>query len=81
MLRFRNEARSAARLDHPNIARVFYVGEDRGLHFIAFEFVTGRTVRDLLPAGRCRSRRRSRSSVRWPKPCTTAPPRASSTGT
>ena len=48
VLRFRNEARSAARLDHPNIARVFYVGEDRGLHFIAFEFVTGRTVRDLL---------------------------------
>ena len=50
MLRFRNEARSAARLDHPNIARVFYVGEDRGLHFIAFEFVTGRTVRDLVEA-------------------------------
>ncbi|NNJ24406.1 serine/threonine-protein kinase [Alienimonas chondri] len=48
VLRFRNEARSAARLDHPNIARAFYVGEDRGLHFIAFEFVTGRTVRDLL---------------------------------
>ncbi|MFH5804564.1 serine/threonine-protein kinase [Alienimonas sp. DA493] len=48
VLRFRNEARSAARLDHLNIARAFYVGEDRGLHFIAFEFVTGRTVRDLL---------------------------------
>ncbi|MEM9701791.1 MAG: serine/threonine-protein kinase [Planctomycetota bacterium] len=48
VLRFRNEARSAAQLDHPNIARVFYVGEDRGLHFIAFEFVTGRTVRTLL---------------------------------
>ena len=48
VLRFRNEARSAARLDHANIARVFYVGEDRGLHFIAFEFVTGQTVRDLL---------------------------------
>ena len=48
VLRFRNEARSAARLDHENVARVFYVGEDRGMHFIAFEFVTGKTVRDLL---------------------------------
>ena len=50
VLRFQNEARSAARLDHANIARVFYTGEDRGLHFIAFEFITGRTVRDLIAA-------------------------------
>lgn len=46
--RFRNEARAAARLDHENISRVFYIGEDRGLHFIAFEFVTGSTIRDLI---------------------------------
>ena len=50
VLRFRNEARAAARLDHANVARVFYVGEDRGMHFIAFEFVEGKTVRDLLAA-------------------------------
>ncbi|MBX9789780.1 MAG: protein kinase [Pirellulales bacterium] len=46
--RFHNEAQSAARLDHENIARVFYVGEDRGWHFIAFEFIEGRNVRDLV---------------------------------
>ncbi|MEX0702308.1 MAG: serine/threonine-protein kinase [Planctomycetales bacterium] len=46
--RFRNEARSAARLDHDNIARVYYFGEDRGLQFIAFEFVTGTNIRDLI---------------------------------
>lgn len=46
--RFRNEARAAARLDHDNIARVFYIGEDLGLHFIAFEFVTGTNVRELI---------------------------------
>ncbi|MCA9112771.1 MAG: protein kinase, partial [Planctomycetaceae bacterium] len=39
--RFRNEARAAARMDHDNIARVYYVGEDQGLWFIAFEFVHG----------------------------------------
>ena len=46
--RFVNEARAAARLDHDNIARVFYVGEDQGLHFIAHEFVTGRNIRDMI---------------------------------
>src|SRR5690606_6910543 len=48
VLRFQNEARAAARLDHENIARVFYIGEDRGLHFIAFEYVTGQNVRDAI---------------------------------
>lgn len=48
VMRFQNEARSAARLDHENVARVFFVGEDRGLHFIAFEYVTGQNVRDLI---------------------------------
>lgn len=48
LLRFKNEAQSAARLDHQNIARVFYVGEDRGLHFIAFEFIDGVNIRRLV---------------------------------
>ncbi len=46
--RFQHEARAAARLDHENIARVFFVGEDRSLHFIAFEFVEGINVRELI---------------------------------
>ena len=46
--RFRNEAQSAARLDHPNIARVYYVGEDFGWHFIVFEFIEGTNLRDLV---------------------------------
>jgi len=46
--RFKNEAQSAARLDHDNIARVYYVGEDRGLHYIAFEFIEGINIRDLV---------------------------------
>jgi serine/threonine protein kinase len=46
--RFQNEAQSAARLDHENIARVHYVGEDRGIHFIAFEFVEGVNIRGLV---------------------------------
>lgn len=46
--RFRMEARSAARLDHPCIARVYYVGEDRGLRYIIFEYIEGVNVRDLV---------------------------------
>lgn len=46
--RFQQEARAAARLDHENIARVFFCGEDQGLHFIAFEFVEGDNLRAIL---------------------------------
>jgi serine/threonine-protein kinase len=47
-LRFQNEAQSAARLDHDNIARVFHVGSDRNLHYIVFEFVEGVNIRALV---------------------------------
>ena len=46
--RFKQEARAAAKLDHDNVARVFFYGEDKGLHFIAFEFVEGETLRTLI---------------------------------
>lgn len=46
--RFQNEARAAARLNHENVATVHFIGEDKGLHFIAFEFVTGSNIRDLI---------------------------------
>jgi serine/threonine protein kinase len=46
--RFQKEAQAAAKLDHENIARVFFCGEDQGLHFIAFEFVEGENLRMVL---------------------------------
>jgi len=46
--RFQIEARAAAKLDHENVARVFYVGEDKGIHFIAYEYITGINIRDLI---------------------------------
>ncbi len=45
IVRFKQEARAAARLDHENVARVYNCGEDQGLHFIAFEFVEGEDLR------------------------------------
>lgn len=46
--RFRLEAQAAARLDHPNIARVFYVGEAERWNYIVFEFIDGVNMRDLV---------------------------------
>lgn len=46
--RFVNEAQSAAKLDHENIARVFFVGQDQGLNYIVFEYIEGRNVRQLI---------------------------------
>ena len=46
--RFLIEAQSTARLDHPNIARIHYVGRDRGLPYIVFEYIDGVNLRDLV---------------------------------
>ncbi|HEY4262501.1 MAG TPA: serine/threonine-protein kinase, partial [Schlesneria sp.] len=50
VLRFQNEARAAARLDHDNIARIFFYGEDAGLHYIAYEYIPGSNLRDVIRA-------------------------------
>ncbi len=46
--RFRNEAQSAAKLDHPRIARVFDVGHHDDWYYIVFEYVHGVNIRDLV---------------------------------
>ena len=46
--RLRREATTMARLSHPNVARVFDVGEVDGNLFIAMEFIRGATLRTWL---------------------------------
>ncbi|MFI7589451.1 PASTA domain-containing protein [Spongisporangium articulatum] len=51
--RFVREARSAARLSHPNIVQVFDQGTDRSepgheLLYLAMEYLPGRTLREVL---------------------------------
>ncbi|MHB1596079.1 MAG: protein kinase domain-containing protein [Streptosporangiaceae bacterium] len=46
--RFIGEARSAARLSSPNVVAIYDQGSDHGLHFIAMEYVPGRTLRQVL---------------------------------
>ena len=49
---FLNEARIAARLNHPNVARTFELGEAEGRWYLAMEYVDGHTLRDLLDKAR-----------------------------
>ncbi len=42
--RFKREAQMAARLTHPGIAAVYEVGEEGGRHYIAMQFVAGKTL-------------------------------------
>ena len=49
--RFQREARLAARITHPNAVQVYDVGEKRGCHYIAMEYVEGADLAELISAG------------------------------
>jgi serine/threonine-protein kinase len=48
VMRFEREARLAAELEHPNIVRIFDVGEDDGLHYLVMALLAGRSLQDVL---------------------------------
>jgi predicted Ser/Thr protein kinase len=45
-VRFFREAETAGRLNHPNIVTIYDVGEERGLAYIAMEYLKGRHLSD-----------------------------------
>ncbi len=55
--RFEREAQTVSALNHPNIVTVYEFGQANGLHFIATEYVEGRTVREELRSGRLKINR------------------------
>jgi serine/threonine protein kinase len=46
--RFLREAQAAAAIDHTHIVTILQVGEDRGIPFIAMQFLKGETLEDRL---------------------------------
>lgn len=49
--RFRTEARSAARLHHPNIVSVFDSGQDGDIAYLVMEFIQGEDLKQHLESG------------------------------
>jgi serine/threonine-protein kinase len=49
--RFFREAETAGRLNHPNIVTIYDVGEERGLAYIAMEYLKGRHLSDYATSG------------------------------
>lgn len=46
--KFRNEARAAASLNHPNIVNVYDVGEGDGIYYIVMEHIDGITLKKYI---------------------------------
>jgi len=46
--RFEREALAQARLRHPNVAQIYFIGEDRGFHFFVMEYLEGPGLDALL---------------------------------
>jgi serine/threonine protein kinase len=49
--RFRREAESAARLQHPHIVSVYDRGEVEGTYYIAMQYIEGPTLKQLIESG------------------------------
>uniref|UniRef100_Q01XW9 Serine/threonine protein kinase n=1 Tax=Solibacter usitatus (strain Ellin6076) TaxID=234267 RepID=Q01XW9_SOLUE len=57
MLRFEQEARAVAALNHPNVLSVFDIGTQDGVPYLVSELLEGESLRDVLRTGPITSRK------------------------
>ncbi len=50
--RFKQEARAASALNHPNIITIHEIGEAEGTHYLVTEYIEGETLRQQMTRGR-----------------------------
>ena len=62
--RFLREAQAMAAVEHDHIVRIYQVDEERGVPFLAMEFLKGEPLDERLQAGT--------ESCRWPRCCASA---------
>lgn len=71
VVRFQNEARAAAQLQHPHIVPVHCVGTDRGVHYYAMQYIEGVALSRIIENQRQEaktpqsSRAHFQQSVEW----------------
>jgi len=46
--RFEREAKSMARIDHPNVVKIYAVDSYKGIHFAAIEYIDGQSIQNWL---------------------------------
>jgi hypothetical protein len=63
LLRFEQEARATAALNHPNILVVYDIGADAGVSYVVSELLDGQTLRQVLEGGPLPSRKATEYAV------------------
>ncbi len=61
--RFRREAQAVAKLNHPNIAGIFDLGEEKGFYFYTMPYIVGQSIKDYLDKNRKFTGRKAASIV------------------
>ena len=62
--RFFREARSAAKLNHPNVVQAIDAGQADDYYYFAMEFIEGQSIEDVLKTGRTVPEREALETVR-----------------
>jgi serine/threonine protein kinase len=61
--RFVQEAKAASALNHPNIVHIYDIDDSDGSLFIAMEYVTGRTLEQVIRGGDLGLKQAMRASI------------------